>query len=379
MDDLPSNGLVIGGPPTGLEKIYDYESGGHHPLHLGGTLHGWYKVIHKLGSGGYANVWFCRETNSSEPRYVALKIIMTGGSNPTCPELRVNRLVEMGIGEEAAARHFCLPLDHFSITGPIGTHHALVYPVLGPRVSRLFKKVGDDDFDMTLGKITTEVTQAMGALHAHDFRPANILARISILDGLIEDELFGLVGRPIQTRVMTVSREKHDLPTSPQSLITGDACVIDFGESFEISNPSADLGIPQVYRAPEYVLDKTIGVDCDLWALACTIFEIRTGRRLFDTFDDDPDEHLCKMAMVLGKLPEPWWSETWEARSHFLVDEVDTYRKVVEKPEPRSIRESEIPGAEIDCLADLLGKLLAYLPEERLGAADALKHRWFTM
>lgn len=30
--EIPDNGLMIEGPPFGLEKIYDYEPGGHHPL-----------------------------------------------------------------------------------------------------------------------------------------------------------------------------------------------------------------------------------------------------------------------------------------------------------------------------------------------------------
>lgn len=38
----------------------------------------------------------------------------------------------------------------------------------------------------------------------------------------------------------------------------------------------------------------------------CILFGIRTVRKLFDTFDDDQDEYLSKMAMILGKLPEPW-------------------------------------------------------------------------
>ncbi|KAI1145794.1 kinase-like domain-containing protein [Nemania diffusa] len=435
MYDLPGNGLIVEGPLTALEKIYDYEPGGHHPLHLGDILHGRYKVIHKLGSGGSANVWLCCDAKSSEPRYVALKIIMAECSTSACPELRVNKPIEMGIEVEAVARHFCLPLDQFSITGPNGTHHTLVYSVLGPRVSRLFNKVNDDDFGSTLRNIAAQVTQAVGNLHAHgichgDLRPANILARISNLDGLSEDEIFKLVGQPRQTRVLTASRKTHDLPEAPQylvypiiwediaqgpygeSLITGEACIIDFGESLEISNPPPDIGIPQIYCSPEYTLDQNVGVGCDLWAPGCTIFEIRTGRRLFDTFDDDPDEQLWKVAMILGKPPEPWWSKTWEARRSFLVDEVDADGKVIEvkqdsddrddpnvyqKPVPRSLRESlqdgliylfrdkpgcvykDIPDVEIDHRTDLFGKLLRYLPEERLGAEDILKHPWFTM
>ncbi|KAI0180608.1 kinase-like domain-containing protein [Hypoxylon sp. FL1284] len=450
MSDLPGNGLVIIGPPTGLEKIYDYEPGGHHPVHLGDILHRRYKVIHKLGSGGYSNVWLCRDTNSSEARYVAIKIITAEGSTSECPELRITKLIDMGIAAEVAAQHFCLPLDQFSIMGPNGEHHALVYPVLGPRISRLFNKVNDDDLDATLRKAARQVTQAMSILHAHgirhgDFRPANILARISNLDGLSEEETLQLVGKPRQTRVLTASRKKHDIPIAPQylvypivwediaqdpsaaSFITGEACIIDFGEYFEASNPPSDLGIPQIYCSPEYVLDKTVDASCDLWALACTLFEIRTGRRLFDTFDDDPDEYLRKVALVLGKLPEPRWSTTWEARSFFLVDEVDESGKVIEvsrqtqlpeednageggsdngkkigaliyqKSEPTSLRElideglfygfrykpwgvwKEIPEAEVDCFVDLLGKFLRYQPEERLEAVDALEHPWFKM
>lgn len=77
-------------------------------------------------------------------------------------------------------------------------------------------------------------------------------------------------------------------------------------------------------------MDKVVGVGSDIWALGCTLFEIRTGRKLFDTFDDDQDEYLCKMAMMLGKLPEPWWSTTWEARKLFFEDNVDGDGRVVE-------------------------------------------------
>ncbi|KAI0973383.1 kinase-like domain-containing protein [Xylaria arbuscula] len=445
--DIPGNGLITEGPPDGLESVYDYEPGGHHPVHLDDVLHNRYKVIHKLGSGGYANVWLCRDTSISETRYVAIKILLASGSTSECPELRINKLIDMGVAAEAAAEHFCLPLDQFSITGPNGEHYALVYPVLGPRVSILHEIVYDDDLDLTLQKIARQVIQAISTLHANgichgDFRPANILARISSLDGLSEEDVFTLVGRPEKTGVVIWSREKHNLPTAPQylvypiiwediaenpsvkSLITGEVCITDFGESFEISNPPPALGIPQIYLPPEYVLDKTIGASCDVWALACTLFEIRTGRRLFDTFSYDQNVYLYSLVWILGKLPEPWWSTTWEARSCFLDDEVDADGKVVRigsshqyetesdeeiansrhdsrpvyrKPEPRSIRElvygdlvygsrrkhgniwRERKEAEVDCFADLLERLLKYIPEERLGLADVLEHPWFKM
>jgi serine/threonine-protein kinase SRPK3 len=84
-------------------------------------------------------------------------------------------------------------------------------------------------------------------------------------------------------------------------LLEGILCIIDFGKSFEASNPSEDLGIPEIYCSPE--LDW--GMGSDLWALGCTLFEIRAGSKLFNMFDDDMDDHLYYMVLLLGKLPQP--------------------------------------------------------------------------
>jgi serine/threonine-protein kinase SRPK3 len=111
------NGLMITGPPFGLEKIYDYEFGGHHPVHLD-VLHARYRVIHKLGSGGYANVWLCKDTSSPNTcSFVAAKIITAEGSTDGCPELRVTKLE--ALVPQASAELFCLPLDRFNIEGPM--------------------------------------------------------------------------------------------------------------------------------------------------------------------------------------------------------------------------------------------------------------------
>jgi hypothetical protein len=37
-DDYTGDGLKLEGPPFGLEKIYDYESGGHRPIYLDDCL-----------------------------------------------------------------------------------------------------------------------------------------------------------------------------------------------------------------------------------------------------------------------------------------------------------------------------------------------------
>jgi hypothetical protein len=44
------------------EALYRYEPGGYHPLQLGETLkNGRYKIIHKLGWGGFSTIWAARD------------------------------------------------------------------------------------------------------------------------------------------------------------------------------------------------------------------------------------------------------------------------------------------------------------------------------
>jgi len=164
----PRNNLATEGTPSGLERIYDYESGGHHPVHLDDLLHERCKVIHKLGTGGYANVWLCRDVSAEPPRYNALKIIMAEGSTKECPELRVTTLLARQSDPPSARKYFCLPLERFEIQGPNGLHYVFAYPVLGPRVSRLPKVVQSaHDPRPYLSEIGAQVTEAMAALHAN--------------------------------------------------------------------------------------------------------------------------------------------------------------------------------------------------------------------
>lgn len=121
--------------------------------------------------------------------------------------------------------------------------------------------------------------------------------------------------------------------------------------------------------------------------------------------------------MILGKFPEPWWSETWGARSEIFEDETDADGNVVKvqqllpstvygdseyaasytRSEPRSLQDAIMRGLffedeerpegivrsisheEADVFADLLAKLLMYSPKERISASKALEHDWFKL
>lgn len=135
-------------------------------MHLGDLLDKRYEVVHKLGSGGYANVWLCCDNANDLSEFVAVKIIMAEGSTPDCPELRVNKLKALGLDEGPLAEHFCLPLNKFDINGPNGRHYAFVYPVLGPRVSRMLIVEKSQDPGRILRERSLQTAQSMAALHS---------------------------------------------------------------------------------------------------------------------------------------------------------------------------------------------------------------------
>lgn len=74
-----------------LEDPEQYMAGGLHPVHLGDLLgnSNQYKVIHKLGSGGFATVWLCRDLEKDV--YTALKIMIADASKGDCAELNYSK------------------------------------------------------------------------------------------------------------------------------------------------------------------------------------------------------------------------------------------------------------------------------------------------
>lgn len=165
IEDTPTNGLHYSGSPFDLEKHYDYEAGGHHPVHLGDTFgNGRYRVIHKLGSGGTGNVWLCRDLHAGTPTYVALKILMAEVSTADCPELVQGKLLK-GYENSDGAEAICHFLDLFNLDGPNGTHFCFVYPLLGPKVSRGQIRTSADP-DKTLREMCRVTVQALAFLHS---------------------------------------------------------------------------------------------------------------------------------------------------------------------------------------------------------------------
>lgn len=118
---------LIGNIEDDVEALEDYQSGGYHPVHLGDRLGetGRYRVLHKLGHGGFSTVWLCRDGQTN--KYVAVKVHTADVSVVDLPDLRLVDLDKSALGAE----YINIPKDHFSLEGQMATINVLSLHSLG--------------------------------------------------------------------------------------------------------------------------------------------------------------------------------------------------------------------------------------------------------
>lgn len=125
------------------EPLHRYTKRGYHPVTLGSILDdGRYKILHKLGWGGYSTVWAARDQrynrlywtiNTTDCARDGIVVAVKIGA----AEDREDR--ELSVMKKLASKHssphVMHMLDNFNLKGPNGTHHCLVFELLGPSVA----------------------------------------------------------------------------------------------------------------------------------------------------------------------------------------------------------------------------------------------------
>lgn len=243
-----------------------------------------------------------------------------------------------------------------------------------------------------------------------DLTTSNVLLKIELIDELSENDIYERFGIPVKDDLCRLT-EATDADSAPECVVesmdlwkldpqvlTGDVTVIDFGVSFMMDSPPANgIGTPAAYLAPEVFFGALPGKASDIWALACTLYEIRAGSMLFAGDFGTDDEALEEIVKTLGMLPEPLhekWKEEYEpdeelaAGSSPLADrirEIGAYddesgpgpddrltTNLFEKPHTAASEE------ETFFMKDLLEKLLKFNPDGRLSVDQICEHAWFS-
>ncbi|EKM76766.1 hypothetical protein AGABI1DRAFT_102163 [Agaricus bisporus var. burnettii JB137-S8] len=419
----------------GIEDIEDYHPGGYHPISIGDTFdHGRFRILHKLGFGGSSTVWLARDQRQEGDlsRLVALKAMRADVSSSKVtseiPERVISQRLRASLPPSDSGLFQTADL-HFFIQGPNGSHLFLIFPLAGPSILAMCDSPGRTAGSRRLPadlarKVAKQTTMLIHHLHRHNLTTSNILFRLlPHFTSLSDAEVYAHLGDPETENVRTCDGQPPS-PHAPTMLVApvqnskiSDAALLqenivisDFGQSYIVASPpsSYEPGTVLNYQPPEARFEGRVGFETDIWALGCAIFEINAGFALFDPFLASDIDILRQMVETLGRLPDPWWSAFKERAIWFEEDgqpksEQDQERAGVllkaykdsikakllgigEEGDPSLEDEGpmiEKPGVrlreeEVALLADLLEKMLKYIPEERLRIQDVIQHPYFT-
>ncbi|KAK9452338.1 kinase-like domain-containing protein [Limtongia smithiae] len=123
------------------------------------------------------------------------------------------------------------------------------------------------------------------------------------------------------------------------------------------------------YRAPELLLgDRTYSTEIDIWSIGCIFAELLTTRPLFEGRSEI--NQIQRIFEYLGYPTE----KTWPGYSKLPHGRTIRQPSSAKPPQPLHSHFPFLTASGVD----LLSKLLSLDPSQRISAADALMHPYFT-
>ncbi|KAK8064515.1 protein kinase [Apiospora phragmitis] len=362
----------------GVEPLALYEPGGYHPVMVDDLLHRRYRIVDKLGHGGYSTIWLAHDEQTT--RYVALKVSISGQMLPRREPSILRTLSEsVSTAQETTAPEVfdastTLPrvLDVFNVRGPNGIHVCYTKTLAqGNLKDASFSRL----FPIEVARVlTARLALAVSLIHSRGFvhggGGALYLGRIA--EEFTLDDAHGLI-------------------------------LGDFGEAFAPATEErlgGDCNTPVAMRAPEALFepDTPVSYPADIWSLGTAIWEI-LGMGFIFSESATMNEIVAQQIDVLGAQGLPLaWREHWERpNTEELVTntEVEVPRRPAGDREvwppleqafevfvQKYRREQEATGVfgeeETKGILDLMRGMLRFKPEERMTIQEVLQSEWMT-
>ncbi|KIK62520.1 hypothetical protein GYMLUDRAFT_242681 [Collybiopsis luxurians FD-317 M1] len=363
---IVSNGVL----QTSKGPVSCDDKEGHYIIVPDDVIHKRYRTVRLLGQGTFGKVVEAVDTFKNSR--VAIKIIRA------IPKYRDASKIEIRVLETLKKRdpqnlNKCI---HLLDTFDHRNHVCLVSELLGMCVYDFLK---DNDFAPFprhhIQSFARQLLSSVAFLHREslihtDLKPENIL--------LVHND-YSLVN-------IAVPGKKNAPPKSKRILKSTDIRLIDFGSATFEKEYHSQVVSTRHYRAPEIILGLGWSFPCDVYSLGCILVEFYTGMALFQTHDNL--EHLAMMEMVMGKMPERFARAGARSKPEFFKE-----GSKLDWPKPKASRQSKKDVRSTRPLADvilphdlinrhflnLVQKLLAFDPAQRITVAEALKHPYFSL
>ncbi|KAI0102770.1 serine threonine protein kinase, CMGC group [Nemania sp. FL0031] len=368
------------------ELFPDYIASRYYPVRIGEVLRDRYQIVGKLGFGASSTVWLARDLDGRQ--YVALKLFINSKSigGQLDRELTMYERISRSSAKHTGRGAVRELLDSFNIAGPDGSHQCLVHPPLWESALTFLHRNPVRRLPApVLAFVLRRLFLALDFLHTEcqiihtDIKADNIMFGIdddSVFSAFEEQELLDPSPRKlVDERIIYLSRELR-MPKN-----WGAPVLCDFGSAVVGDKEHFEDVQPDIYRAPEVILEAPWSYQVDIWNTGCMIWDLFEGGHLF--IGRDPVHqtyrsraHLAEIIALLGQPPQALL-HSGKSSHRFFTDKGD-FRPDIPLPKSISLekRETSLEGKSQERFLAMMRKMLLWEPLKRSSAKALADDEW---
>ncbi|KAI8672818.1 Protein kinase domain-containing protein [Fusarium sp. Ph1] len=350
------------------ERLPDYIASRFYPARIGEVLRDRYQIVGKLGFGTTSTVWLARDLEGRQ--HVALKLFVNSESmgKHLDHELSIYKRISKSSTKHPGRDAVRELLDSFDVAGPDGCHRCLVHPPLNESMLTFLHRNPVRRLPaLVLAFTLHRLFLALDFLHTEcqiihtDIKADNIMFSVE------DDSIFNDF------------EEQELVDPSPRKLVDGR--IIYLSRKLRMPKTGAHRSFPDIYRAPEVILEAPWSYEVDIWNTGCMIWDLFEGGHLFTGRDPEYQSyrsraHLAEMIALLGQPPQALL-QSGKSSHKFFTDQGD-FRADIPFPERISLegKETSLEGESQRRFLAMMQKMLQWDPSKRSSAKALAEDEW---
>ncbi|EME41198.1 hypothetical protein DOTSEDRAFT_73580 [Dothistroma septosporum NZE10] len=369
------------------ELLPEYVPSRYYPANIGEVLRDRYQIVGKLGYGVSSTVWLARDLRGKQ--HVVLKLFITSSSfgHHLHDELNIYKRLQEGSQAHPGRDAVRQLLDAFDLEGPRGQHRCLVHPPLWESALAFLHRNPIARLPVPVLAFTLRrLFLALDYLHTEchvihaDIKADNIMFGIqddSVFDKYEDSELRDPSARKVlDDRTIYISRDL----SPPKEW--GAPVLCDFGSAIPGDVEHTEDIQPDIYRAPEVILEIPWSHEVDIWNAGCMVWDLFEGGHLFTGHDPEVHRyrsrgHLAEMIALLGPPPLELLAKG-SASTNFFTEQ-GTLQTAFPSLDaiPLQDRETSLIGSDDRQLfLNFMSKMLQWEPSNRHSARALAEDEW---